>query len=443
MRVDHFKLDLPNVRFEASNNSRDLYAYVASILQEGNEDIFAGQPHNQYSTLKLNNEDWHFTSKALRIKARPMGNGIYAAYCSLKLDLNFTRFYAHHSVNANFRKKIRREPVRDVMRRDTSMRAELSAIALNDSDNIILGGRYDKTRAIGLMGLYLRSVFGLFEQVFDEEQSDDSFREAIADDGTALLSSPRQRDLSPRVDRNGFYIRDAEFYIDFQHANAIACVKRIGTTLKRIARDVVARQYSSSIESYIGEDDELHCYSYRVALNSGRNLKIYAKTTTRVRIEVSFPKSIRQHIKNVNHGAPIEQMKALFQRGAEIATADIAALLRELTKHQRRRKKEKRVTPLVFSRFMHAVAIAANGDIGVTQKIIGELLDKQSVRAGNDPQLKVALRYLQQEGVLEKTGIEKRITKPVYVLSEAYDQIILHLVERGKKLKLVKKLPRN
>lgn len=437
VRIDHFKLELPNARFITRNCDRELNAYIASILRDNNGGLFSGQPFRDYSSWKFNNVDWHFTSPALKLRSRYVGDNMRVVHCPLKLDLNFTRFCAHHAGAAGFRSNVRTGLAQILMRRNTSVAAALSALTLNDSDNIIPGSYYPKTRApVQLMQSYLRCVFEFFEQAFGQRQGEEELREAAIRPSEAFFA---YTDILPYVDRQGNLIRDAEFYVDFKHPNAIDAVKRVGRMLIKIARNVQARAYASHIASYLGQDDEVHCHSYRMALNSGRELKIYAKTTTRVRMEVCFPRSIRYHIRQIYHDDPMEEIKLLFQRGLEIAAADIAAVLRELTRHQPERKKERRVTPLVFSQFLHAVAEATEGDARLTQKIIGELLERQSVRAGNDPILKMALRHLEQKGVLQKTGIEKRVTKPVYVLSETYDQIILHLVERGKKLKLVKK----
>lgn len=134
-------------------------------------------------------------------------------------------------------------------------------------------------------------------------------------------------------------------------------------------------------------------------------------------------------------------MMQLFEGGAQNAAVDIAAFLREVSEHQPNRQYKHRITPLKFSRFITAMHDATGGNNQTMQKIICELLDRESIRKGADVAYNSALDALEASGILRRRGIEGRVTKPVYILTEDYYPVIFHLVEPVGKLKLAKARP--
>lgn len=444
VRIDHFKLELPKARFFGPGEWPGMRADICNTLRMGNHsDVFEGEPWPNYSGLSFNNNDWHLTSPGLRLTHIYQGNRdnrINTVFAKLILDLNLTRFLAHVCCpddNVFVLPEIIREgdPV-ELMRKHA---VSLNALTLDDSDNILLGERYiGATATLACLRSYLEKTLTLCEQAFNQSHAEEYLRNRIGKDNTVHRDMLTNNETLAFVDRRDFLIRDAEFYIDFQHKDAIEQVKRMGKVVERIGRQIRRDEYMDS-RPYYTMTDEGHCYSYRAALNNERELKIYAKTSTRIRIEICFKGSLRKHVERIRNASPLHDMLQLFERGIASAAADIASFLSEVSKHQPNRQYTHRTTPLIFSRFMSAMSAATDGDETTMQKIIAELLDRESVRVGKDAVYNRALRNLEGAGILKRVGIEQRRTTPVYMLTDDYRPILFHMVEPVGKLKLVRK----
>jgi len=450
LRVDHFKLSLPNVRSYQQGNPQNAFTELCNTLCVNNEHNIFGQPSPYYNKVPFRNNIWHFTSPDLSL-TKFTRNGITTVKAPLNLNMNMTRYYAHLPIKRSQAFSIP-EVVRNIdifksMIKQHRVESKLRGFTLDDSDNILVGERYlGTTTHLSCLRTYLESTLSLFENVFNQIP--------CGDDGNCIndiLTNPNNvtfeqlnrfrvfRDSGElnHVNRSGFLLKDVEFYVDFKCSDAVEKVKQLGKVILRIGREVRLDEYVNHRAHY-SMKNEGHCYSYRAKLNNEKDIKIYAKTSTRIRIEIILKGSLRNHCKNVHCESAVDNMMGLFSKGCELAVNDIASFLYKVSEHKPFKKYEHQIGPRSFTKFMSSIYRAADGNENIMQKIICELLDYNALHRGDDANYNRALNALHSEGIIKRMGIENRVTKPVYILSDTYEGITQKLVKKPKKLRLRK-----
>lgn len=450
IRIDHFKFALPNARFVARGVQPHLRADICGNLHAAQYSMF-GEPDSHFYSMPFNNDDWHFTSGALRLRQKSYfkndqdqldENSIHIVDAPLSLDMNLTRYCAHQLTDGEFvlPDYLETAPAHELLRKQRARSNHLRTLTLDDNDNILAGERYTGARFhLACLRSYLGKTTELLRTIFNQP-SDPTFI-------SAAQSQDRLRDHLGEDARFGFVseedfkIYGAELYVDFQCPDAVATAKQLGKILKRLGRKYRGDEYPDSKRPHYTIRSAGHCLSHKIMLNSNRTLKLYAKTATRLRVEVCLEGSLRNHVRGVKNLNSLDSAVVLFKRAIEIAATDIANLMHKAAQHQTNLFYGHRLSPLAMTQFISAIYRAAGHNQVHIQKLFAELLEFNSARSGDDESYNAFLTALERNHVLVRTGLENRVMHPAYILTDAYQNIVVHLLEPSKKLRLAKPVP--
>jgi hypothetical protein len=198
----------------------------------------------------------------------------------LELDVNPTRFLAHQpetSLDA-----IRARDPFDALRVNPDVRRSLRARTLDASDNILFGAEFMGGRTFARRDAHWRAVMNA---------NFDHLREAL----TSSLAPARFAQLVSLDMR----VKQAEAYWELASADAVSVVEGLCNAFKAAAGDTRISQIVQSrppmARPTIDFDGDRNARWLKLPLTEEVDLKVYAKTVDRVRVELTYHGGIRRH----------------------------------------------------------------------------------------------------------------------------------------------------
>jgi|GEM_PF-5988936 len=186
---------------------------------------------------------------------------------SLDLDLNLTRFVAHRSEAPH--------DSGDPLARNPTIGRSLARQTLDGNDNVLIGA----DRLGGQVFARRREWWRSWSVTYHDLVLEDLVR----------CLTPEGFGIQAHIER--VTLVKAEIYWEFSHTDATSVVSRLSHEMA--SADGATRQFYSTAPIQSGQERNAHWS--KIALNRAVHLKLYAKTPTRIRVELVYQARIREH----------------------------------------------------------------------------------------------------------------------------------------------------
>lgn len=341
------------------------------------------------------------------------GEGPVSRKINLNLSLNPTRFLHHQpTVEWVTRRSI---PVEDWDLPEPRLIAQTAHLhdiderSLDGNDNVLLGRARMSYSKGAAWPLHLRRYWeGLLHKF------DDIFHEAAS---LAIL---------PVQFRSTANLRSIETYWEFHVNDPSAWLLEIEPVLRRLGLSSEARNFQYP-EGYSGDAITGNSRSIVVKIRSGVWLRVYAKTTHRVRFEVEH--DLVENARPIGGSHTSDDLNMFFQwanLAADDAALHVNSALEQLERHQTRQGAQMSVTQLI-------IAVTQALDDPSQAEIVLELLAaNQAITAPTGSGLRTSIRKLVSRSILEAANPRGRI----YALSPKFS-------EAGRRLGSLARSPRS
>lgn len=323
---------------------------------------------------------------------------------SLNLSINPTRYVAHQ-----------RHPGRDpfigpehwgapsLVARRVAPRVP-GEMCLDGKDNVLLGPR---TRAFGRPEVWHHHLRRYWDGIITE--LDQEFRRCAP-----VGPYCRPPELSPHIS-----LRTTETYWEFRHPDPTALVADLGPVLLPLGIEASVREFPYpdgwSETSFTGNSRSL-----TILLATGVLLRVYAKTTRRIRFEIKH--DLRKHAGVIGGSHTAENHHALFdwlETIAEDAARRLNDILAYVQGQQHRPAASLRPYNLLYR------VIRAVPDERTAEAVLSLLVNNPVLHIGANDPLKDAVRSLTEWEVLEripgKANPSRYVVKPL--LRSAVDEL--------------------
>ncbi len=344
----------------------------------------------------------------------PRGPDVYqdtiAKWLYLDVSLNLTRYIAHQpfprSLAEPWRLSELPEPNLRIQSRppDASPSSMMlggqmeTEIPLTHDDNVLLGVRRHLYTPPGSWPLHLgRYITGL-EQAISQE-----FGRAAAIGGLSQLYPN-----DPTRTQSYYNLSEVETYFEFFDPNATRRVRLLEQLLAPIGLRNTTRRYRDGLAERGVIENSL---SVRIVLESGRELRVYAKTTKRIRFEVIYDLSNPSVNELLNVGenrkttTSLEELIGWFQILAADAAQNVNRVLDEIASYSRPNE-----TAATTYEFLSAIYSTIN-NTDRAEAIIQLLVENGFVRVGKSPAPLLAdIRQLRRRGILGHCSGSERVT---------------------------------
>lgn len=321
------------------------------------------------------------TLLAQRQNATEAGINTERRQLSLSLSINPTRYVAHQ-----------RHPGRDpfigpehwgtpsLLARRVSLRTR-DEICLDGKDNILLGPR---TRAFGRPDVWPHHLRRYWNGIITE--LDHEFRRCAP-----VAPYCRPPEFSPHIN-----LRTTETYWEFRHPDPTALVAELSPVLLPLGIEASVREFPYA-DGWSETRFTGNSRSLTVLLATGVLLRVYAKTTRRIRFEIKH--DLRDHAGVIGGSHTAENHQALFGWLATIAR-DAARRLNDILAYvqgqQHRPAASLRPYNLLYR------VIRAVPDERTAEAVLSLLVNNPVLRIGANDPLKDVVRSLTEWEVLER-----------------------------------------
>jgi hypothetical protein len=354
-------------------------------------------PHTR--TLRVMS-GWLFSGSGRLHHANAAQGGI--ATLVLELDLNPTRFLAHHRAGASVVELEAMSP-EEALATCPDNEAPARAAALDGNDNVLLGtlrqggttlerrGEWWRER----LGLYLRHVEALLHARLVP---------------TMTNALPPVHVTAPSFDA----VAQAECYWELETNRARTVVALLADRLRAASGQFRLRMHLPSVEE-IEEGHDQNSNSVTLHLGRGIQFCVYAKTADRVRFEMRYLADVRDNAARSLHG-PVNILTIL-----EAAREDAARRMTRI-----RETLAMTLAPTSFDRrhlmdFLRELLYACDGDRDAAEQLMEGLVNfggvTQTPAGGIAPP--EALRRLERRRIIRRLRVRAR-GAPRFVLAPPY-----------------------
>lgn len=221
-----------------------------------------------------------------------------------------------------------------------------------------------------------------------------------------------------------FSVQYVETYWEFSASDALSLVRQLSPHLCSYAEQARTR-------TYFTEQREGNTLSIRLRLPHGRYMKIYAKTTTRVRFEVEHQlTSSSVHLEHGHTGQTFAAFSRVLSECAEQAAVEVNALLQFLADYMAAETGESAY------RLLHRI-IAIAGDPEIAEAIVSIIVNRDGVALRPNDPLRPVVSELVNAGILRRT----REYGQTYRVCPQYNLAVAQL--RGQQPMRFRSVPRN
>lgn len=316
---------------------------------------------------------------------------------SFQLQLNPTRALNHQPLHPEIRAG--RSPTGTPALHTTRRVVPRSRveIALDGKDNVVLGRRQMLMQRHEHWRTYRDMYLGWVEQ----------FLSSLIDRTIGTADGHFAREP-------GFNLRAVETYFEFQHDDPIHVVAGMEPLFRSLGTDSSTRIYANVLRH---TDYQHHSPVHTCRLVRGVSAKVYAKTTRRIRLEITHDLTSSDRVATSHVRPHLAGLISLLDEVSAHDTGEARSLMQALERAIPPRGQQAPPYELVRA------ILAADDDLDRQRALLSIIINGGGIRCPNGDALRPAVNALRRDGIIERV----RRSRASFLLAERFQRARLVL----------------